>query len=63
VKSARLRRPKAACSPSYVEYRPKTNIEVLWDTGHTKGRSCTGRLGQGKETKSLNVVDVLSVQE
>jgi hypothetical protein len=25
----RLRRPKAACSLSYVEYRPKTNTAIL----------------------------------
>jgi hypothetical protein len=30
--------------------------------GHTKGRPCTGVIGQGKETKNLNVVDVLTVQ-
>jgi hypothetical protein len=28
---------------------------------HTKGRLCTGRIGKGKETKNLNVVDVLTV--
>jgi hypothetical protein len=28
-----------------------------------KGRLCTGEMGQGKETKNLNVVDVLTVQE
>jgi hypothetical protein len=31
--------------------------------GHTKGRLHTGETGQGKETKNLNVVDVLTVQE
>jgi hypothetical protein len=30
---------------------------------HTKGRLCTGGIGQGKETKNLNVVDVFTVQE
>jgi hypothetical protein len=63
VKSYRLRRPKAACSLSYVDYRPKTIAAILWDTGHTKGRSHTGGIGQGKEMKNLSVVDVLSVQE
>jgi hypothetical protein len=63
VKLVRLRRPKVACSPSYADYRPKTNAALLWDTGHTKGRLHMGGTGQGKETKSLNVVDVLSVQE
>jgi hypothetical protein len=40
VKLARLRRPKATCSLLYVEYRPNTNIAILWHTGHHKGRSC-----------------------
>jgi hypothetical protein len=35
VKLARLRRPKIACSPSYVDYRPKTNAVILLDMGHT----------------------------
>jgi hypothetical protein len=34
VKLARLRRPKTACSPSYVDYRLKTNAELLLDMGH-----------------------------
>jgi hypothetical protein len=32
---ARFRRPKVACSSSYVDYRPKTNAEILLDMGHT----------------------------
>jgi hypothetical protein len=35
VKLARLRRPKVACPPSYVEYRPKINAVILLDMGHT----------------------------
>jgi hypothetical protein len=31
--------------------------------GHTKERLCKRRIGQGKEIKSLNVVDVLTAQE
>jgi hypothetical protein len=23
-----------------VDYRPKTNAAILWDTGHTKGKLC-----------------------
>jgi hypothetical protein len=30
---SRLRRPKIACSPSYVDYRPKTNAVILLDKG------------------------------
>jgi hypothetical protein len=63
MKLSRLRRPKATCSHSYVDYEPTTNAAVLWDTGHTKGRLCMGRIGQRKETKNLNVTDVLTVPE
>jgi hypothetical protein len=31
--------------------------------GPTKGRVSEGGIGQGKETKNLNEVDVLTVQE
>jgi hypothetical protein len=48
---------------SNADCRPKTNAAVLWHTGHTKGRPCKGQIGQGKETKNLNKVDVLTVQE
>jgi hypothetical protein len=47
----------------YADYRPKTNAAILWDKGHTKGRLCTGGIGQRKENKNVNVVDVLTVQE
>jgi hypothetical protein len=48
VKSARLRRPKAACSLLYADCRPKTIAGILWDTGDTKGRLCKGGIGQGR---------------
>jgi hypothetical protein len=35
MKLVRLRRPKIACSPSYVGHRPKTNAVILLDMGHT----------------------------
>jgi hypothetical protein len=31
-------RPKATCSPSFADCRPKSSAAMLWDTGHTKGR-------------------------
>jgi hypothetical protein len=37
VKLARFRKPKATCFLSYVKYRPKTNIAILWKTGNAKG--------------------------
>jgi hypothetical protein len=41
LKLARLKRPKITCSPSYVDYRPKTNAEILLDMGHTLKGKCT----------------------
>jgi hypothetical protein len=35
AKLARLRRPKITCSPSYEDYRPKTNAIVLLNMGQT----------------------------
>jgi hypothetical protein len=29
-----LRRPKIACFPSYVDFRPKINAVILLDMGH-----------------------------
>jgi hypothetical protein len=34
AKIARLRRPKIICSPSYADFRPKTNAVILLDMGH-----------------------------
>jgi hypothetical protein len=34
LKLARLRSPKIVCSPSYVDFRPKTNAVILLDMGH-----------------------------
>jgi hypothetical protein len=34
VKLVRLRRQKIASSPSYADYRPKTNAIILLDMGH-----------------------------
>jgi hypothetical protein len=63
VKLARLRRSITAYSSTYADYRPQTNAVISWNTGQAKGRSCMGEIRQGKETKNLNVVDVLTVQE
>jgi hypothetical protein len=35
MKLVRLRRPKIVYSPSYADYRPKTNVVILLDSGHT----------------------------
>jgi hypothetical protein len=34
MKLARLRRPKIICSPSYADFRPKTNAVISLDVGH-----------------------------
>jgi hypothetical protein len=63
VKLDKLRRPNDSCSSSYEDCRPKTNAAMLWDMGHTKRRLCKGGIGQGKETKNLNEIVVLTVPE
>jgi hypothetical protein len=40
MKLFRLRKPKILCSPSYADYRPKTNAIALLDTGHTLRGNC-----------------------
>jgi hypothetical protein len=35
LKLVRLRRSKITYSPSYADYRPKTNAVILLDMGHT----------------------------
>jgi hypothetical protein len=39
-----------AGSPSYVDYRPKTNAAILLDTSHTLRGECTQE-EEGKERK------------
>jgi hypothetical protein len=34
MKLARLRKPKIVCSPSYVDFRPKSNAVVLLYVDH-----------------------------
>jgi hypothetical protein len=36
----RLRRPKIISSPSYVDFRPKTNAVILLDMGHILWEEC-----------------------
>jgi hypothetical protein len=53
VKLAKLRRPKITCSPSYADYRPKTNAVILLDMGHMlRGRRHTGGIGKGRKPKT-----------
>jgi hypothetical protein len=58
---SQAQKAKNSCSSSYADYRPKTNTTVLLEMGHTKGSLHTGDIGQGKETKNLNVVHVDTV--
>jgi hypothetical protein len=51
AKLIRFRRPKSICSPSFSDYRPKTNAAILSDTGHSKGQRHMGGIRQGKKSK------------
>jgi hypothetical protein len=37
---SQVQRPKIVCSPSYVDYRSKTNAVILLDMGHTLREEC-----------------------
>jgi hypothetical protein len=58
---SQVQKVKITCSPSHTYYTTKTKEVILLDTGHTKERQHTGWIGQGKEIKNLNLVDVLTV--
>jgi hypothetical protein len=63
VKLTRLRRPKIICSPSYADFRSKTNAVILLDMGHTL-RGMYIQEEQGKqETQNLKGFDVHTVEE
>jgi hypothetical protein len=52
-KLARLRRPKVICSPSYVDFRLKTNAVILLDMGHTlRGEHIQEEYGRGRKPKT-----------
>jgi hypothetical protein len=50
---ARLRRPKIACSPSYADYRPKTNAVIFLDMGHTLRGECAQKNRERKGNLKL----------
>jgi hypothetical protein len=53
VKVSRLRRQKLACSPSYMDYRQKTNVVILLDIGHTlKGEFTWEEIRKGRKPKT-----------
>jgi hypothetical protein len=52
ISELRLRRSKAICSLSYVDFRPKTNAAILWDAGHTKGGSTWEGYGKGRKPRT-----------
>jgi hypothetical protein len=60
LSEVRLRRPKFVFLPHMQIIDPKTAVILLFQN---KGRMCTRGIGKGKETKNLNVVDVLTVEE
>jgi hypothetical protein len=51
LSEGRLRITKVTCSPSYVDYRPKTNAIVSLDMGHIlRGEHALRGIGKGRET-------------
>jgi hypothetical protein len=49
----KLARPKFPCSPSYVDYRPKTNALILLDMGHTlRGEHIQEEYRKGRKPKT-----------
>jgi hypothetical protein len=48
---ARIRRPKIVFSPSYADFRPKTNAVILVDMGHTLRGEHIGGIGKGRKPK------------
>jgi hypothetical protein len=60
-KLARLRRPKIICSPSYVNFRPKTNAVILLNIGHILRRErileVQGKVGNPKLESDVPTVE------
>jgi hypothetical protein len=53
VKLAKLRRPKIISSPSYAEFRPKTNAVIILDMGHMlRGECIEEEQGKGRKIKT-----------
>jgi hypothetical protein len=63
VKLARLRKPKAACFLSYVEYSPNTNPSNIVKNRSHKGEVTKRRRRLKKEVKKVDMVDVLPIQQ
>jgi hypothetical protein len=61
VKLARLRSPKIICSPSYVDFTPKTKAVILLDMGHTLRTNIYMRNRERQETQCLQVFDMSTV--
>jgi hypothetical protein len=62
VKLVRLRRSKITCSPSYVDFRPKTNVVISLDISHMLREECIQEV-QGKVGNPKLESDVPSVEE
>jgi hypothetical protein len=48
---SQAQKAKITCSPSYVDYRPKTNAVILLDMGHTLRGECAWE-GKGRKLKT-----------
>jgi hypothetical protein len=47
---SQAQKAKIICSPSYADYRPKTNAVILLDMDHTLKGEHAWEKGKGKET-------------
>jgi hypothetical protein len=50
---SQAQKAKNLCSPSYADYRPKTNAVILLDMGHTlRGEHTWEEQGKGRKPKT-----------
>jgi hypothetical protein len=59
---SQVQKAKAPCFLSYGEYRPNTNIEILYKTCQSTKRSHIREEGYKKEIRKVNMVDALLIQ-
>jgi hypothetical protein len=64
ARSARLRRPKIVCSPSYVDFRSRANEAMWMDLGHMIRWEHTREIwGLVRNPKSMIVFEVLTAED
>jgi hypothetical protein len=64
ARSARLRRPKIVCSPSYVDFRSRANEAMWMDLGHMIRWEHTREIwGLVRNPKNMIVFEVLTAED